>query len=188
MNSRRFIRALVLAAAAIAGCAPQRQPPPPAQTASTGIAQTAAPIAAQSVPLAASDKARVESQFLDLVNYQRRKNGLKPLSISRDLDRSAQAHSSEMAKGRFVSVKGDNEPRLVNRFEQAGVRTDSVGENVLSLPVDDGGLADYGVRTWMAQDAARRNLLSPRFERTGFGIERAADSIGAAYITEDFAH
>jgi uncharacterized protein YkwD len=63
-----------------------------------------------------------------------------------------------------------------------------VGENVLSIPLTDARLAEASVSTWMAKDAARRNLLSPRFERTGFGIERSPGAVGEAYVTEDFAH
>ncbi len=67
------------------------------------------------------------------------------------------------------------------------MRSDPIGENVLTLPVSDAGLADQSVKTWMAKDTARRNLLSPRFERTGFGIERSLGAVGEAYVSEDFA-
>ena len=164
------------AALALAGCASSQSQP--------ATTSTAAPSPQATAPT----KAQIESQLLNLVNQQRAQNGLKPLTITPDLERSAEAHSAVMAKGSFVSVRGAGEASLADRFDQAGVRSDSVGENVLTLPAGDANLADQSLKTWMAKDTARRNLLSPRFERTGFGIERSPGAVGDAYVTEDFAH
>jgi uncharacterized protein YkwD len=194
-NGRLAIATVMMwAALALPGCSSSRLQPPAASApqpanepapASTALNGTAA---AQGTQGSALTKAEIESQLLNLINQQREQNGLKPLTISAELERSAQAHSAAMAKGRFVSVRGTGESSLADRFDQAGVRSDSVGENVLSVSATDAKLADQSFTTWMAKDSAQRNLLSSRFERTGFGIERSSGAVGEAYVTEDFAH
>ena len=184
-------------ALALAGCAArQLQPvatpehPPSSEAAAPSAAQPAStlpPASARATQAEVLTRAQIESQLLNLINQERAHDGLKPLTTSAELERSAEAHAAEMAKGRFVSVRGSGEPSLADRFDQAGVTSDSIGENVVSLPVSDAYLADETVKTWLAKDAARRNLLSPRFERTGFGIERSPGAVGEAYVTADFA-
>ena len=187
------------AALALAGCASHQVQPvaatpearPPSGAAALSAAQPAValpPAPAQATQAEVLTRPQIESQLLNLINQERAHNGLKPLTISAELERSAEAHAAEMAKDRFVSVRGSDEPSLADRFDQAGVRSDSVGENVVSLPISDAYLAGESVKTWLAKDAARRNLLSPRFERTGFGIERSPGAVGEAYVTADFAH
>jgi len=193
MKNGHLAIVMTWAALALAGCAsgqlqPAAAPQPASEAAPASTALNGTPAAAvQSTQANALTRAQIESQLLNLVNQQREQNGLKPLTISAELERSAEAHSAEMAQDRFVSVRGAGESSLADRFDQAGVRSDSVGENVLTLPVSDAGLADQSVKTWMAKETARRNLLSPRFERTGFGIERSPGAVGEAYVTEDFA-
>ncbi len=193
MKNGRLAIVMTWAALALAGCAsgrlqPAAVPRPASEAAPASTALNGTPAGAvQNTQANALTRAQIESQLLNLVNRQREQNGLKPLTISAELERSAEAHCAEMAKDRFVSVRGAGEPSLADRFDQAGVRSDSIGENVLTLPVSDAGLADQSVKTWMAKETARRNLLSPRFERTGFGIERSPDAVGEAYVSEDFA-
>ncbi len=196
MTNRRLAIVVTWSALALAGCASRQPPAVETPTAQTQPTSEAAPASTESngAPAAATrsraqvlTRAQIESQLLDLVNHERGQNGLKPLTISAELERSAEAHSAEMAKGRFVSVRGADEPSFTDRFDQVGVRSDSIGENVLSIPIGDAHLADESVKTWMAKDTARRNLLSARFERTGFGIERSPGAVGEAYVTEDFA-
>ncbi len=198
---RRGFLAIVTtcAALALAGCASRQLQPVAATSEAPSSNEAAALSAAQpasALPPGPAHPAQaqvltrpqIESQLLNLINQERAHNGLKPLTTSAELERSAEAHAAEMAKDRFVSVRGSAEPSLADRFDQAGVTSDSIGENVVSLPISDAYLADETVKTWLAKDAARRNLLSPRFERTGFGIERSPGAVGEAYVTADFAH
>jgi uncharacterized protein YkwD len=191
MKNGRLAIAIIItwAALALAGCSSSQLQPAAAPQPASEVAPASTPAAAApSAQAIALTKAQIESQLLNLINQQREQNGLKPLAIDPELERSAEAHSAAMAKGGFVSVKGAGEASLADRFDQVGVRSDSVGENVLTLPAADANLADQSLKTWMAKDKARRNLLSPRFERTGFGIERSPGAVGEAYVTEDFAH
>lgn len=191
MKNGRLAIAIIMtwAALALAGCSSsQLQPAAAPQPASEAAPASTPAAAAPSTQAIALTKAQIESQLLNLINQQREQNGLKPFAIDPELERSAEAHSAAMAKGGFVSVRGAGEAPLADRFDQVGVHSDSVGENVLTLPAADAELADQSLKTWMAKDKARRNLLSPRFERTGFGIERSPGSVGEAYVTEDFAH
>jgi len=188
-NGRLAIAIIMTWALALAGCSSSKlQPAAVPQSASEAAPASTPAAAAQSTQAIALTKAQIESQLLNLINQQREQNGLKPLAIDPELERSAEAHSAAMAKGGFVSVKGAGEASLADRFDQVGVHSDAVGENVLTLPAADANLADQSLKTWMAKDKARRNLLSPRFERTGFGIERSPGAVGEAYVTEDFAH
>jgi uncharacterized protein YkwD len=188
----RYFAVAIAVTVTLGACASSRpQPPalapPPAIAAAAPSPSGPNQSPAQSAQSVTLSKPEVERQFLNLINQERAQNGLKPLAISKELKLSAQAHSDAMAQGGFLSLKGGAESSLVERFERAGARSDAIGENVLSIPVADPELAEEGVKTWMAKDAARLNLLSPRFERTGIAIERSPGPVGEAYVTEDFA-
>jgi uncharacterized protein YkwD len=128
----------------------------------------------------------LEEQILALVNQERGRAGMKPLSPSPELARAAREHSAAMAAQGFFEHRGAGEPDLFDRVTASGVDTDHVGENIFESSESRGSVADDCVQMWLRSPGHRRNMLEPDFEKTGIAVGKSVD--GESYITEDFAH
>ena len=128
----------------------------------------------------------LEDRILALVNEERDRAGMKPLSFSRELTKAARQHSASMAAEGFFEHRGDGEPDLFERITASGVDTDHVGENIFESSESGGSVADDCVQMWMRSPGHRRNMLEPDFAKTGIAVGKSVD--GENYITEDFAH
>jgi len=107
---------------------------------------------------------RGETELLALMNLERKRAGVPPLTVDPRLVEVARAHSREMlALGYFEHVSpvaGAPEMRL----KTAGIYANRSGENIAYAPsVTD---AHAGL---MSSDSHRRNILDPLFTRVGIG-------------------
>lgn len=128
----------------------------------------------------------LEDRILALVNQERNRAGMGPLSFSPQLTNAARQHSAAMAARGFFEHRGDGEPDLFERVTASGLDTDHVGENIFESSESRGSVADDCVQMWLRSPGHRRNLLSPDFAKTGIAVGKSVD--GESYITEDFAH
>lgn len=128
----------------------------------------------------------LEDRILELVNQERDRAGIKPLSFSPQLTKAARQHSRAMAAQGFFEHRGGGEPDLFERVTASGLDTDHVGENIFESSESRGSVADDCVQMWLRSPGHRLNMLSPDFERTGIAVGKSVD--GESYITEDFAH
>jgi len=108
---------------------------------------------------------RGEAELLALMNLERKRAGVPPLTVDPRLVEVARTHSREMlALGYFEHVSpvaGAPEVRL----KTAGIYANRSGENIAYAPsVTD---AHAGL---MASDSHRRNILDPLFNRVGLGV------------------
>jgi uncharacterized protein YkwD len=169
---------VVLVAFTFAACAsnnPQQAP----------VSQPPAPAAEPSNQGPQLGNDEIAKQLLAAVNKQRTDNGLKLLETSPELAASAQEHSDKMSSGNFLSTVGADEASVITRVTSHGVKTLRLGENVIRLKTRPDRVADETMTNWMNAAADRKNILSPAFTKTGFGLTRSAD--GNYYITQDFA-
>ena len=121
-----------------------------------------------------------ERRVLELVNAERAKVGLAPLSYDGALDRAAEKHTAHMAAigrmGHDDIGDGTAEQRI---REEGGIRF-AWGENVASAlrsPEDV-------VRAWMNSPSHRANILSSSFRQ--LGVAYATSSNGTPYWTQVF--
>jgi uncharacterized protein YkwD len=114
----------------------------------------------------------LESLVLERVNAVRTEHGMRPLTLSTQLSRSAVAHSRSMASLGFFAHESRNGGSFSERIKRYyGPRSGAwtVGENLAMF----GGLApsaDAIVTAWMSSPGHRANLLRGAFREAGIGI------------------
>lgn len=125
-----------------------------------------------------------EQRAFELINVERRRRGLSPLSLDGTLTRMARYHSSNMAAHGFLNHVDRDGLDLSGRAELLGVRGwRAIGENVAY----NQGYPDptaFAVERWMISDKHRANILNGDFTHAGVGIARAAD--GRVFFTQVF--
>jgi len=134
-------------------------------------------------PQLSSDE--IAKQLFDALNKQRTAQGLRPLTISPELTRSAQEHTDKMVSGTFLGTRGADEADAVTRITAQGVKTLKLGEDVGRLKTRPDHVANDTLSIWMSVAANRKNILSTTFTKTGIGVAHAPD--GDYYVSADFA-
>lgn len=123
-----------------------------------------------------------ESRIFDLINAERRRQGLAALIYNPQLDRMAKIHAQNMARfQKMAHVLPDAElPTLVSRAQYVGYPFGRIAENVaLGYPS-----AETVVQGWMASKGHRTNILNPDVGETGIAIARS--SAGGLYYCQVF--
>jgi hypothetical protein len=109
------------------------------------------------------------SKVHDLINYERKKRGMRTVYWSREMARLAQSQANYCAKvGRLVHS---------NRYAFQG------GENLV------GGKGNFSprtiVNTWLKSPKHRSYLLSPRVRKAGVGISKSRGKMFVAWAFSD---
>lgn len=107
----------------------------------------------------------LELKMLQLINNERKKVGLKPLSADTALRKVALAHSADMFKrGYFAHITPEGKDPF-DRMREAHVRFYLAGENLALAQTLE--IAHEGL---MNSKGHRENILRPGFGRVGLGI------------------
>jgi uncharacterized protein YkwD len=134
------------------------------------------------------------TSLLAALNAVRAAHGLAPLTLSRQLNAAATAHSGEMvADGYFAHSSFDGEPyskRIAGFYPGPRIGTWAVGENLLWSPgaID----AQAVVARWMRSPEHRMNVLSPLWRQVGIGFTSSSSGPGVfaghtvTVVTTDF--
>ncbi len=134
-----------------------------------------------SVAVAASGE---ERRAFELINSERQRRGLRPLSWDGSLTRLARYHSQNMARGNFLSHVDRDGLDLKGRAQVLGLHGwSTLGENIAYNQGYDDPTA-FAVERWMISQQHRENALSAEYTHAGVGIARAAD--GTYYFTQVF--
>jgi uncharacterized protein YkwD len=121
-----------------------------------------------------------EAQLVELLNQERRKHGLQPLTVDERLTRAARKHTELMAQRSQLSHQFEGEPPLQIRFSNESLPSDRQSENI-ALNNRDIAAAHQGL---MHSPPHRAAILDPTFNVVGVGVLRSGEDI---YVTEDFA-
>jgi uncharacterized protein YkwD len=123
--------------------------------------------------------APVGPEALDLVNDLRLRQGLQPLSISRELTRAAQLHAEDLARQGQLSHFGSDRSTPLDRVRRAGYRPRMAAENIA------GGQATIAeaIRSWRESDGHNRNLLLPDATQMGVALAQDPRGGGRSYWT-----
>jgi len=134
------------------------------------------------LPAAAQDTIEPadEQQVLSLINQERTKAGVPPLTWDERLTAAARKHSQLMIDHDTLSHQLPGEDALLLRLTAQNVRTDHDGENIAL----NGDVASAHVAL-MESPKHRANILNPQFNMVGIGVVKTGDLV---YVTEDFAH
>ncbi len=122
----------------------------------------------------------LESQVVKLVNAERAKQGLQPLTENWQLSRVARYKSADMATKNYFSHTSPTYGSPFRMMESFGIKYSSAGENIA-----------YGQKTpqqvmtaWMNSPGHRSNIMSPSYSQIGVGY--ATNKSGTAYWTQMF--
>jgi len=151
----------------------------------------------------------LESRVHELINQQRRSNGLSSLSYDSSLATIARKHSADMARNNYFSHDNLKGLDPTDRGNQAGYScyknygsyyTTGIAENIMQNNLYDSvtyysgvprydwstqeEIAQSTVEGWMGSPGHRRNILTSTYGQEGIGVAIAADD--KVYITQDF--
>lgn len=122
----------------------------------------------------------LESEVVKLVNIERSKKGLQPLTENWQLSRVARYKSADMAAKNYFSHTSPTYGSPFRMMESFGIKYSSAGENIA-----------YGQKTpqqvmtaWMNSPGHRSNILSPSYSQIGVGY--ATNKSGTPYWTQMF--
>ena len=123
-----------------------------------------------------------ESRIFDLINAQRRRQGLRPLVYNPQLDRMAKIQAQNMARFQKMAhtIPDASLPTLGDRAKYVGYTYGRLAENVaLGYPN-----AETVVEGWMNSSGHRQNILDGAVVETGIGIARSTG--GGVYYCQVF--
>ncbi len=119
-----------------------------------------------------------EDRMLEMVNAERRKEGLKPLQIDEQLRQVARAHSMEMFQLGYFAHNSPVSGSPFDRMKQAGIHFSVAGENLAYAPNTE--IAHEGL---MNSPGHRANILRREFGKVGIGVIKS-DFRGSMFSQE----
>ena len=150
------------------------------------VAGCALPVGSPSPPpgrsTAPSALGPTESRIFDLINGQRRHQGLAAVVYNPELDRMAKIQAQNMARFEKMAhvLPEASLPTLVDRAHYAGYQFGRIAENV----AEGFPSAQTVVDGWMASKGHRANILDRDVVETGIGIARSPN--GVLYFCQVF--
>ena len=106
-----------------------------------------------------------ENEVLRLTNEFRLENGLKALSLDRNLDETANKHSKDMAMRDYFSHTGLDGSKPWERAQAEGYESGFVGENIAAGQRS----AQAVVEGWKNSPGHRANMLNAQYNEIGIG-------------------
>ena len=126
---------------------------------------------------------------LQLVNRDRRLNGLKPLVEDPVLAEAAQRHAQDMLDRNYYDHVTPEGKTPSDRFAALGGKG-GAGENIMKMEGAAGVVLNFKLieenqKGWMYSPGHRENLLLPDYTHLGYGI--VVDSlVGKVYAVQNF--
>lgn len=108
----------------------------------------------------------VERELLALVNAERQRAGVRPLTLNSRLTTAAQRHAEDMARTRQFSHTGSNGSSVGDRAAASGYRSSYVGENIGMGYVNAAAV----MNGWMNSTGHRQNILNSNYTELGVGL------------------
>ncbi|WAH37612.1 CAP domain-containing protein [Alicyclobacillus dauci] len=118
-------------------------------------------------------------QVVNLVNQERQKNGLAPLTISKSLDNVAQTKAQDMINENYFDHTSPKYGSPFNMMSTFGIHYTYAGENIAAGQPD----AATVMKDWMNSPGHRANILDPHYTEIGVG-EAHGGSYGTYWVQE----
>ncbi|MDD4779273.1 MAG: CAP domain-containing protein [Tissierellia bacterium] len=122
-----------------------------------------------------------EKKVVQLVNIEREKNGLQPLSLDSAISNVARTKSKDMADNNYFAHQSPTYGSAGDMLKQFGINWIAWGENIASGQ----DTPEEVVNAWMNSEGHRANILSSNFTKIGVGY--VTNSNGTPYWTQMFA-
>ncbi|MBD5137352.1 MAG: hypothetical protein HDT39_15600 [Lachnospiraceae bacterium] len=125
------------------------------------------------------DKSFAE-QVADLVNAERAKAGLSPLTLDKEISSAALIRTKEIEKS-FSHTRPDGR-KFTTVLTDNGIKFRGAGENIAWGYVSP----EKVMEAWMNSEGHRANILDPDYKKIGVGYNK--NSAGTSYWTQLFTY
>lgn len=122
-------------------------------------------------PTQDSQNSNVQQQILTLVNLERKKANLQPLTLNSQLAQAAQNHTNDMVSKSYFSHTSPSGGTMTSRVNATGYKYSAIGENIAA----GSGTATATMTQWMNSPGHRANILNPKFRELGVGYAQSND-------------
>lgn len=127
---------------------------------------------------------KLERNVFELLNGERRSQGLPALEWSDNVAAVARLHSQNMAEEKFFSHRGSDGSMVDDRADRIGLGAwRTIGENIAYMRGYEDPAA-LVVEKWMQSTAHRKNLLGTNWKESAVGVSITRD--GTYYLTQVF--
>jgi uncharacterized YkwD family protein len=130
----------------------------------TPISPSPSPSPSPSLPPSESND--FEKRVFELVNEERQKQGLSPLSWSDSLAAVARAHSKDMNDRAFMAHENPDRLSPFDRMKNYGIRYSRAAENIAAGQTSPEAV----MKGWMNSSGHRANILNPNLTTLGVGF------------------
>ena len=114
---------------------------------------------------------RFEKEVVSLVNAERAKHGLSPLSANQKLSEAAKAKSQDMKDKNYFSHTSPTYGSPFDMIKSFGISYNYAGENIAK-----GQQTPQAVmNAWMNSEGHRKNILNPNYKQIGVGYVSAGN-------------
>jgi uncharacterized protein YkwD len=120
-----------------------------------------------------------EQEVVRLLNQERSRHGLSPVTHNSQLHAAATRHSQDMAENGFLSHTGSDGSSPFERMHQAGYQYKIAAENVAAGQSS----AEAVIKAWMNSSGHRQNMLTAGFCDVGVGYDYNSNSTFRHYWT-----
>ena len=120
-----------------------------------------------------------EQRAFDLLNADRRANGLPTLKMNGSLVVLAENYGKDMIKRNYFSHYNPEGQSPFDRMRNYGISYQYAGEN---LAINNS--VDAAERAFMNSPGHRANILNPNYTEVGVGV--SYDSRGSVYVVQEF--
>jgi uncharacterized protein YkwD len=118
-----------------------------------------------------SQNGSVQQQILTLVNVERKKVNLQPLTLNNKLGQAAQNHTNDMVSKSYFSHTSPTGGTMTSRVNAVGYVYSTIGENIAA----GSSTATATMTQWMNSPGHRANILNPKFRELGVGYAPSND-------------
>ncbi|HEX9059378.1 MAG TPA: CAP domain-containing protein [Clostridia bacterium] len=119
-----------------------------------------------------------EQQVLDLINAERQKAGVGPLTFDSNLLKASRDKATDMSNNNYFSHQSPTYGSPFDMMRQYGITFRTAGENIAGNQS-----AERAVSAWMNSEGHRKNILNPEFNCTGIGIA-PSQTYGKVYVQQ----
>ncbi len=119
------------------------------------------------IPTVDTSATNAEAEVIRLVNVERQKAGLKPLTQNWELSRVAQIKSQDMMKNNYFGHNSPTYGSPFNMMKNFAITYKSAGENIAKGQTTPAAV----MKAWMNSSGHKANILSKNFTQIGVGYE-----------------
>ncbi len=129
------------------------------------------PVSPPQQPVEVAQNADVQQQILTLVNLERKKANLQPLTLNSKLGQAAQSHTNDMVSKNYFSHTSPSGGTMTSRVKATGYVYSAIGENIAAGK----NTANATMNQWMNSPGHRANILNPKYRELGVGYAPSND-------------